>query len=111
MLQSLDRYALIIFPMFMGLAMAAKSEKTDTTIRFIFVILLGIMTALRGQLHHRRLLNDLEAANGDRKMAVVVAVRVVKRGLPRAAGVDLELERRSHVFGNVDFYRQPVIFN
>ena len=46
MLQSLDRYALIIFPMFMGLAMAAKSEKTDTTIRFIFVILLGIMTAL-----------------------------------------------------------------
>ena len=56
MLQSLDRYALIIFPMFMGLAMAAKSEKTDTTIRFIFVILLGIMTApLRGQLHHRRL--------------------------------------------------------
>lgn len=46
MLQSLDRYALIIFPMFMGLAMVAKSEKTDTTIRFIFVILLGIMTAL-----------------------------------------------------------------
>jgi Gpi18-like mannosyltransferase len=46
MLQSLDRYALIIFPMFMGLAMVAKSERTDTTIRFVFVILLGIMTAL-----------------------------------------------------------------
>jgi Gpi18-like mannosyltransferase len=46
LLQSLDRYALIIFPMFMGLAMVAKSERTDTTIRFIFVILLGIMTAL-----------------------------------------------------------------
>ena len=46
MLQSMDRYALIIFPMFMGLAMVAKSERTDTTIRFVFVILLGIMTAL-----------------------------------------------------------------
>ncbi|HEX6043948.1 MAG TPA: hypothetical protein VFZ22_05620 [Pyrinomonadaceae bacterium] len=46
MLQSLDRYALIIFPMFMALAMVAKSERTDTTIRFIFIILLGIMTAL-----------------------------------------------------------------
>ena len=46
MLQSLDRYALIIFPMFMSLAIVAKSERTDTTIRFIFVMLLGIMTAL-----------------------------------------------------------------
>ena len=46
MLQSMDRYALIIFPMFMGLAIVAKSERTDTTIRFVFVILLGIMTAL-----------------------------------------------------------------
>jgi hypothetical protein len=46
MLQSMDRYALIIFPMFMGLAMVAKSERTDTTIRFIFVMLLGIMSAL-----------------------------------------------------------------
>jgi Gpi18-like mannosyltransferase len=45
-LQSLDRYALIIFPMFMALAIVAKSERMDTTIRFIFVILLGIMSAL-----------------------------------------------------------------
>jgi Gpi18-like mannosyltransferase len=46
LLQSLDRYALIIFPMFMALAMLAKSERVDTTIRFVFIILLGIMTAL-----------------------------------------------------------------
>ncbi len=46
MLQSLDRYALIVFPMFMALAMTATSERKDTTIRFIFVLLLGIMTAL-----------------------------------------------------------------
>jgi hypothetical protein len=45
-LQSLDRYALIIFPMFMALGIAAKSDRLDQTIRFIFVILLGIMAAL-----------------------------------------------------------------
>lgn len=45
-LQSLDRYSLIIFPMFMALAIAAKSDRLDQTIRFIFVILLGIMAAL-----------------------------------------------------------------
>jgi Gpi18-like mannosyltransferase len=45
-LQSLDRYALIIFPMFMALGIAAKSDRVDQTIRFIFVILLGIMAAL-----------------------------------------------------------------
>lgn len=45
-LQSLDRYALVVFPMYLGLAMVAKSERADTTIRFVFVILLGIMTAL-----------------------------------------------------------------
>ncbi len=46
LLQSLDRYALIIFPMFMALAIVAKSERVDTTIRFIFIAILGIMTAL-----------------------------------------------------------------
>jgi hypothetical protein len=46
LLQSMDRYALVIFPMYMGLAIVAKSERTDTTIRTIFVILLGIMSAL-----------------------------------------------------------------
>ena len=45
-LQSQDRYALVVFPMYIGLAMVAKSERVDTTIRFVFVILLGIMTAL-----------------------------------------------------------------
>jgi hypothetical protein len=32
--------------MYLGLAMVAKSDRVDTTIRFVFVILLGIMTAL-----------------------------------------------------------------
>ena len=45
-LQSQDRYALVVFPMYMGLAIVAKSERVDTTIRFVFVILLGIMTGL-----------------------------------------------------------------
>lgn len=45
-LQSLDRYTMVLFPIFMGLAIATKSERTDQTIRFVFVILLGIMTAL-----------------------------------------------------------------
>ena len=45
-LQSMDRYALVIFPMFMGLAIVAKSERVDTTIRYIFITILGIMTAL-----------------------------------------------------------------
>jgi Gpi18-like mannosyltransferase len=45
-LQSMDRYALVVFPMYMGLAIVAKSDRVDTTIRFVFVFLLGIMTAL-----------------------------------------------------------------
>jgi Gpi18-like mannosyltransferase len=46
LLQSLDRYALVVFPMFMALAIVAKSERVDTTIRYIFVTILGIMTVL-----------------------------------------------------------------
>ena len=46
MLQSLDRYTMVLFPIFMALAIVTKSERTDQTIRFVFVILLGIMTAL-----------------------------------------------------------------
>jgi hypothetical protein len=45
-LQSLDRYTLVFFPVFMALAIAARTERLDQTIRFVFVILLGIMTAL-----------------------------------------------------------------
>ena len=45
-LQSLDRYTVAFFPVFMALGIAAKSERVDQTIRFVFVILLGIMTAL-----------------------------------------------------------------
>jgi hypothetical protein len=45
-LQSLDRYTLAFFPVFMALAIAARTERMDQTIRFVFVMLLGIMTAL-----------------------------------------------------------------
>lgn len=45
-LQSLDRYALIIFPMYLALAIIAKSERLDTTIRYVFITILAIMTAL-----------------------------------------------------------------
>ncbi|HVF21677.1 MAG TPA: mannosyltransferase family protein [Pyrinomonadaceae bacterium] len=45
-LQSLDRYTLAFFPVFMALAIAARTERMDQAIRFVFVILLGIMTAL-----------------------------------------------------------------
>jgi hypothetical protein len=45
-LQSLDRYTLAFFPVFMALGIAARTERLDQTIRFVFVILLGIMTAL-----------------------------------------------------------------
>ena len=45
-LQSLDRYTLAFFPIFMALAIAARTERLDHTIRFVFAILLGIMTAL-----------------------------------------------------------------
>jgi Gpi18-like mannosyltransferase len=45
-LQSLDRYTLAFFPVFMALAIAARTERLDQAIRFVFVILLGIMTAL-----------------------------------------------------------------
>ena len=45
-LQSLDRHTAAFFPVFMALAIVGKSSTLDQTIRFIFVILLGIMTAL-----------------------------------------------------------------
>jgi len=46
LLQSQDRYALVVFPMFIALAMLGKSERVDTTIRFVFITILAIMTAL-----------------------------------------------------------------
>lgn len=45
-LQSLERYTMGFFPVFIALGIAAKSEHRDQTIRVIFVILLGLMTAL-----------------------------------------------------------------
>jgi hypothetical protein len=46
LLQSFDRYALAFFPVFMALGIVATSERLDQVIRFVFVILLGLMTAL-----------------------------------------------------------------
>jgi len=46
MLQSLERYTMGFFPIFIALGLAAKSEHCDQTIRVIFVSLLAIMTAL-----------------------------------------------------------------
>jgi hypothetical protein len=45
-LQSLDRYALGFFPIFMALGIAVRSYNVDQAIRFIFVILLGVMAVL-----------------------------------------------------------------
>jgi hypothetical protein len=45
-LQSLERYTMGFFPMFIALGIAASSERCEQTIRFIFVFLLAIMTAL-----------------------------------------------------------------
>ncbi|HEY2961258.1 MAG TPA: mannosyltransferase family protein [Pyrinomonadaceae bacterium] len=45
-LQSLERYTMGFFPVFIALGIAAKSEHSDQAIRFVFVFLLGIMTAL-----------------------------------------------------------------
>lgn len=45
-LQSLERYTMGFFPLFIALGIVAKSEHCDQTIRFVFVFLLAIMTAL-----------------------------------------------------------------
>lgn len=46
MLQSLGRYTMAFFPIFIALAIVAKSERLDLAIRFVFVFLLGILTLL-----------------------------------------------------------------
>ena len=46
MLQSLGRYTMGFFPVFIALAIAVKSDRVDQAIRFIFVFLLGIMSVL-----------------------------------------------------------------
>lgn len=46
MLQSLERYTMGFFPVFIALGIAANSERCDQVIRFVFVFLLAIMTAL-----------------------------------------------------------------
>lgn len=45
-LQSFDRYTLVFFPIFIALGQVAQGERLDQTIRVVFVLLLGLMTAL-----------------------------------------------------------------
>jgi hypothetical protein len=45
-LQSLERYTMGFFPVFIALAFAVRSDRQDQAIRFVFVFLLGIMTLL-----------------------------------------------------------------
>ena len=45
-LQSLERYTMGFFPVFIGLAIAVRSAHVDQAIRFTFIFLLGIMTFL-----------------------------------------------------------------
>ena len=46
LLQSLERYTMGFFPMFIGLAIAARSDQVDQAIRFVFVFMLALMTFL-----------------------------------------------------------------
>jgi hypothetical protein len=46
LLQSLERYTMGFFPMFIGLAIAVRPGHVDQAIRFVFVFLLAIMTFL-----------------------------------------------------------------
>jgi Gpi18-like mannosyltransferase len=46
LMQSVDRYTMGFFPVFMGLAIVARGEKLDQSIRYVFITTLGIMTAL-----------------------------------------------------------------
>lgn len=46
LLQSMGRYTMGFFPVFIALAVAVRSKHQDQAIRFVFVFLLGIMTML-----------------------------------------------------------------
>ena len=45
-LQSLERYTMGFFPVFIALAIAAKTERSDQSIRTVFVFLLAVMTVM-----------------------------------------------------------------
>jgi Gpi18-like mannosyltransferase len=45
-LQSLARYAMVIFPVFVVLAWAGRSPRTDQIIRAVFIVLLSLMSAM-----------------------------------------------------------------
>lgn len=45
-LQSQGRYVLIVFPVFMVLAVAGQHQRVDQTIRTVSLVLLGLMTAM-----------------------------------------------------------------
>jgi len=46
LLQSLERYTMGFFPVFIGLAIAVRSQHQDQAVRFVFVFMLAIMTFL-----------------------------------------------------------------
>jgi hypothetical protein len=46
LLQSQARYAMVVFPIFMVLAVAGRRARVDELIRAVFLVLLGLMTAL-----------------------------------------------------------------
>jgi Gpi18-like mannosyltransferase len=46
LLQSQTRYAMVVFPMYMVLATVGRRRNTDQSIRVIFLVLFGLMTAL-----------------------------------------------------------------
>lgn len=45
-LQSMTRYMMVVFPIFIVLAMAGRSQRIDHIVRTVFLVILGIMTLL-----------------------------------------------------------------
>ena len=46
LLQSLARYVMVIFPVFIVLALAGRAPRFDQTIRAVFIVLLSLMSAM-----------------------------------------------------------------
>jgi hypothetical protein len=45
-LQGVDRYVMLIFPVFLVLSVAGRRPRLDQTIRAVFIALLALMAAL-----------------------------------------------------------------
>lgn len=61
-LQSVGRYTMVIFPIYIALASIGNSRRIDQVIRLIFIALLGLMTALFAA-HFSIALRNLKACN------------------------------------------------